>query len=74
MNISKLIDLKKVIGRLMTSKNSEELPVVITYNRGLEFTKYRITIEEIEEDFFVDSRGTKWMKMKDVKGHKSEID
>lgn len=63
MKVSKLSELKKSIGQIINDNSpNRDFPKVITFNRGIEFTKYKITIDEIEEDFFVDSKGTKWVK------------
>ncbi len=66
MKISKLVELRKLIGHIFSDLSSQELPKVITYSRGIEFPKYKITIEEIEEDYFIDSKGQKWAKVKDA--------
>lgn len=63
--ISKLADLKRLIGHIINDVSEREFPQYITFNRGIEFPKYRITIEELEEDFFIDTKGSKWVKVKD---------
>jgi len=65
VKVGKLLELKKIIGQILNDVNEHEFPKVITFNRGIEHPKYRITIEEIDEDFFVDAKGSKWMKVKD---------
>ena len=63
--VSKLSDLKRMIGHIINEVNDRDFPKVIHFNRGIEFPKYKVTIEEIDEDFFVDSKGSKWVKVKD---------
>lgn len=65
MLVTKAIDLKSVISKLVKEDKSETFPQVITFTRGLEHPKFKITIEEIDEDFFVDSKGVKWVKAKE---------
>lgn len=65
MKVTKLQELKKEIGDIISNAESMEFPVEIFYNRGIEHCQFKITIEEYEEDFFIDSKGTKWMKMKE---------
>lgn len=67
MKINKLADLKRAIGDIIVNDSTKEFPLVINFSRGLQHAKYKITFEEIEEDFFVDSKGIKWMKIKDEK-------
>lgn len=62
MKVNKLSELKKTIGQLINDVNSRDFPKAITFNRGIEFPKYKITIEELEEDFFIDAKGNKWVK------------
>lgn len=62
MKVSKLAELKRTIAQVINDPNARDFPKVITFSRGIEFTKYKVTIEEIEEDFFVDSKGIRWVK------------
>lgn len=73
MFLTKTIDLRNVIAKIINDDTSENFPKVITFSRGIEFPKYKITIEEIEEDFFVDSKGVKWAKVKDTEKKESKI-
>lgn len=62
MIITKTVDLKKEIARIVNDDKKDLSDCEITFSRGIEFPKYRITIEEINEDFFIDSKGVKWVK------------
>lgn len=64
IKVTTLVDLKKEVGRIV-NEDTAEFPAVITYNRGFEHKTFKITIEEHEEDFFIDSKGEKWMRVKD---------
>ena len=74
MKVSKLSELTRAIKQLINDSQDEEYPKEVTYNRGIEYPKYRITIDEIEEDFFVDSKGQRWAKVKDEKDDDIEIE
>lgn len=39
-------------------------PQSFTYCEGLGEQTFRITIEKLEDDFFIDSRGRKWARVK----------
>lgn len=66
MLLSKTVELKRVIAQIINDDDkSGKFPKVITFSRGIEYPKFKITIEEIDEDFFVDSKGVKWVKAKD---------
>lgn len=67
MKLGKLSELKKTIGQIINEANSKEFPRELSYSRGIEYPKFKITIEEIEEDFFIDSKGVKWIKSKEEK-------
>ena len=64
MNVLKLVELKKVIGQLISEESGGNFPKTVTFNRGIEYPKYKVTIEEIDEDYFVDSKGQKWAKVR----------
>ncbi len=63
--VNKLSDLKRMIGHIINDTNEHEFPRVIHFNRGIEYKKFKVTIEEIDEDFFIDSKGSRWVKVKD---------
>lgn len=65
MLLNKTVELKRAIAQIINDDKSEKFPQVITFSRGIEYPKFKITIEEIDEDFFVDSKGVKWVKAKD---------
>lgn len=65
MLLNKTVELKRIIAQIINEDTPEKFPQVITFNRGIEYPKFKITVEEIDEDFFVDSKGVKWVKAKD---------
>lgn len=65
MNTSKLAEVKRELGNILNDSKKTKFPSEITFSRGIEYPKFKITIEEIEEDFFVDSKGQRWAKVKD---------
>ncbi len=72
MKVTKLAELKKTLGSLLSEPKNHDFPKQITFNRGIEFAKYKITIEEIDEDFFIDSKGQRWAKVKSEKDDDGE--
>lgn len=63
--VNKLSDLKRMIGQIINDTSEHDFPRIIHFNRGIEYQKYKVTIEEIDEDFFIDSKGSRWVKVKD---------
>jgi hypothetical protein len=63
--IKKISELKRSVGRLIHETPDRELPQILIYKEGLEFSKYKITIEVVQEDYFVDGKGQKWKKVND---------
>ena len=63
--VNKLSDLKRMIGHIINDTTDQKFPRVIHFNRGIEYRKYKVTIEELDEDFFIDSKGSKWVKVKE---------
>jgi hypothetical protein len=58
----KISKLKSRITELIRSVPNKEFPFVLTFNEMITHPRYRITIEVIEEDSFIDSEGRKWVK------------
>lgn len=62
--VSTIAELKRAIGKIINDTPESELPKEITFSRGIEYSKYKITIEAIQEDTFVDAKGVVWKKIK----------
>ena len=62
--LERLSFLKSEITKLIRSGSKKDLPKVFHLSEGIGFPKYKITVELIEEDFFFDSHGTKWIREK----------
>ncbi len=65
MKISHLPDLKRQIQKIVRGYASEKFPYELYFNQGMEFPEFKFTIEKMESDTFVDSRGQKWVKVKE---------
>lgn len=63
--ITKVAELKKRIGYIINDHPHLDEPVTLEFHEGMEFPKYRITIEALEEDFYVDAKGKKWKRVKE---------
>lgn len=69
MLVNKTVELKRIMAQLINDEEGKQFPKVITFSRGIEYPKFKITIEEIDEDFFIDSKGVRWVKVKDDSEH-----
>lgn len=65
MTINSLLDLKKEIGQIVSNPDSLDFPTELIFNRGIEHSQFKITIEEIETEFFTDPKGRKWQRVKE---------
>lgn len=65
MKLSKLSELKRTMGQMVHDLNEGNFPKTINFSRGIEFPKFKITVELVEEDYFVDSKGQKWAKIRE---------
>ncbi len=65
-----IINSKQVLNRIIKEaflddpKENIEFPRMILFCDSVENPVYRITIEKIEKDFFIDKSGQKWIKEK----------
>lgn len=57
--------LKKRIGDCIKLQPDCNFPVDFIFQQSLDDSKYKITIQLIEEDFFFDKKGVKWVKSKE---------
>jgi hypothetical protein len=65
--VKRLPDLKRLISGLV-SRSDEPLsegPISFIYQYSKEDSRYKITVELLEEDFYIDSKGRKWIRAKD---------
>lgn len=63
--LTESIELFSEIRKALSNKTESEevLPKIITYTRDSGLSVYRITIEKLEPDFFIDSKGRKWRRV-----------
>lgn len=56
-------ELLRQISRAIKLDKSEEFPMTIFFNAGMECAEFKITIQRSETDVFVDAKGQKWKKV-----------
>ena len=71
--ITKIAELKRRIGQIIKEIPDNQLLTILEFHEGMEFPKYKITVEALEEDFFVDAKGTKWKRVRDEDEEHGEI-
>lgn len=65
-----VIRSKRILGSILKETLSEfeeqeiQFPRVISYCESLGQPTFKITIEKIDEDIFIDENGCKWVKSK----------
>lgn len=65
MKVTKLLELKSSIAKLINNSSASDFPKTIIFSRGIDFPQFKITIEVVEEDFFIDQKGVKWVRVND---------
>lgn len=60
--ISKISELKRALSIALKATPDNELPLTYIFDEGMEFSKYKITLELIEQDSFIDKKGRKWVR------------
>ena len=63
-NLDRISDLIKGIKIVMINHLDAKFPSEFSYNKGMEYPTFVITVNKIENDTFVDSTGQKWKKCK----------
>ena len=62
---AKISELKARITELIRQNSINGFPQTLVFNERAGLPRYKITIDAIQEDFFIDEKGTKWMKVKE---------
>ena len=57
--------LKNYIADVVRTSHAAELPISILFHEAVNANKYKITIEVIEQEYFIDSKGIKWKRVKE---------
>lgn len=70
--VRKRHELNRFIKETLFHRPDKEtnFPIKVTFCEGIGSSTYEITIDKLEEDFFIDTNGCKWVKEKkgDKKG------
>ncbi len=62
--VSKIMELKQWVTEQIKATPIDQFPKKINYHEGLEEPVYTITIQVAEQDYFIDKKGTKWIRQK----------
>jgi hypothetical protein len=62
--IAKLVHLKSWLSKEIRATHIDNFPVTVKYNEAIEEPEYTITIDVKQPDFYVDAKGTKWVREK----------
>jgi hypothetical protein len=61
---TKISQIKAQLDRLLQAP-IDQLPQSYIYDRGIGNVHFKITVDSINHDFFIDDHGQKWMKVKE---------
>jgi hypothetical protein len=62
--ITKLLHLKTWVSQQIKATPIDNFPITATFNEAIEEPEYTITIQVKQPDFYVDAKGTKWVREK----------
>lgn len=58
---NKISEAKRELGMALLDQD-HKLPCSFYFQENIPGRKFKVTIEEVEEDFFYDKNGVKWIK------------
>jgi hypothetical protein len=61
-NFSRISDIKREITQLLKATPDDKFPETMTYQEDGNIDQYKITIELVDKDHFIDSKGRKWYR------------
>jgi hypothetical protein len=64
-DIHKMHELIMALTKLVEDTPPSQFPQVLNYKPAIHSTKYRITVEIVQPDFYVDHNGNKWARVKE---------
>lgn len=56
-------ELKKFLKDIMESDEIPKEPITLIFDQGIGFPQFKITVEAIDNPYFIDKNGQKWMKV-----------
>lgn len=65
MKISRVSELNRKIKDAVIREKDLDFPLEYIFSRGMEFSSYKITIEKLDPDFYIDAMGRKWVRAND---------
>lgn len=72
MTINKMPALKRAVDQIIKTFPVSKFPQTLFYKEGFEHTKYRINIDIVEENSFIDANGRKWIREDKIEQEKEE--
>ena len=63
LTLEHLPSLNREIRKILKEYKTQKFPLIINYNEGMEYPKFKITIEKEDIDVYTDSKGQKWKKI-----------
>lgn len=63
--ITHLPTLKQQLSHIIQAWPLKDLPKTLVYQKDVSEPKYEIIIQTVEEKFFIDSKGRKWLRADD---------
>jgi len=63
-SLAKLSEVNRVVRNSLIRHEDKEFPVQVYFNQGIQFPRFKVTIEKEESDVYVDPSGQKWKKVK----------
>lgn len=60
--IKKIPELLRQIKKAIVTE--DDFPIELILCQGMEFPEYKVRIEVVEKDHYIDSNGQKWVKSK----------
>ena len=65
IEFNKISEIKRYLSETLCGDLDSKLPKSFCFVQEIGKPKYKITVELLEEDFFIDSKGRKWFREKD---------
>jgi len=64
-DIHKMHELMIAMAKIVEDTPTSQFPQILTYKANIHSVKYKITVEVVQPEFYIDHQGNRWARVKE---------